>query len=53
MIELKPCPFCGCDVEHFEDMGLISCMATKGGCGFTYNCSDDFESDVEKWNTRA
>ena len=54
MTELKPCPFCGGEAEHYED-GYMQhyVVCTRRGC---YARSFGFESEAEAidaWNTRA
>ena len=54
MSELKPCPFCGGEAEHYED-GYMQhyVVCTRRGC---YARSFGFESEAEAitaWNTRA
>ena len=54
MTELKPCPFCCGEAEHYED-GYMQhyVVCTRRGC---YARSFGFESEseaAEAWNTRA
>lgn len=51
---MKRCPFCGCYVEIFEDMGtyeqIVSCR--RCGISFYFNTANK-EKAIEKWNRRA
>lgn len=54
-VNLLPCPFCGCRVEHDEDYGHISCIHSGDDkhCGFYYECVEGLSAEtIAKWNTR-
>ena len=51
--KLKPCPFCGKDVDYDEDKDVITCLNTDGGCGFYYNVEGTLKETIERWNRRA
>ena len=68
MKELKPCPFCGCEVEavdsHFAPwvrsgyFGIIGnhseeCVFNLLSCKFFYESYDSKEEAIKAWNRRA
>ena len=53
MINLKPCPFCGCTDVNVVDKGYFSFIECSGCLGAFYQreaCS--VEDNVEAWNKR-
>lgn len=50
--ELKPCPFCGRAVIHFETTYHQHCVRCTE-CGIGTDFSDDEKVVIDKWNRRA
>jgi hypothetical protein len=63
---IKPCPFCGSEVDGYKDSGdfiypvptasgarlyEINCLSIYGGCGASI-LGNSPEECIEKWNTR-
>ena len=52
MEELKTCPFCGGEVQHFETMYHTHCVRCTD-CGIGTDFSENANEVIEKWNRRA
>lgn len=64
-MELKPCPFCGSEVQLYtsqdwdateqsaDDGYVVGCDFTEGGCGASGGHRLTEEAAIASWNTRA
>ena len=59
--ELKPCPFCGemprydlAQSESLHSHAVVDFLSIGcSNCDFTFGSSEDWQSLVDKWNTRT
>lgn len=53
MIELKPCPFCGCSAKLVKDEGAYKVFCLGAHCDAQYGWCGTAEQAVKGWNRRV